>query len=83
MNKFIKSQIDVECDAEEQNETSGSAPLQSGVMCRECIKAQVLLRLAMEAARGRLIDWTNKEHDQLFNEIEKYLEEHEPKNTGT
>ncbi len=47
------------------------------VMCKECIKAQVLLGLAMEAARGRLIDWTNKQHDGLFDEIEKYLKEHE------
>jgi hypothetical protein len=52
-------------------------------MCKECIKAQVLLRLAMEAARGRLINWTNKQHDDLFNEIEKYLKEHEPETTST
>ena len=56
--------------------------IQRGVSCRECVKAQVLLRLAMEAARGRLIDWTNKQHDGLFDEIEKYLEEHEPKTSG-
>ena len=59
-----------------------ASPVERLVMCKECIKAQVLLRLAMEAARGRLIDWTNKQHDGLFDEIEKYLKEHEPKTTS-
>lgn len=43
MNKFIKSQIDAECDAEEQNETSVSAPLQSGVSGADYMRQARLL----------------------------------------
>lgn len=70
-------------DQSKQDNTVSKSLSNGGVMCKECIKAQVLLRLAMEAARGRLISWTNTQHDQLFDEIEKYLKEHEPKTTST
>lgn len=59
-----------------------SAPLQSGVMCLDCLKADILLRMALTAARGRLLDVTNTEHDKAFEKIAEYLDKKYPYKLG-
>ena len=46
--------------------------------CLTCFKSDILLRMALTAARGRLLNITNKEHDEVFDRIEKYLREEYP-----
>ena len=47
--------------------------VERGVMCPDCREARGLLGLALYVARNRLLDITNKEHDEAFEKIRDYL----------
>ncbi len=44
----------------------------------QSVKGDILLRRALTVARLRLIRMTNKEYDDVFDEIESYLKEKYP-----
>ena len=48
----------------------------------QTIMADTLLRMALTASRGRLLDVTNTEHDKVFEKIAEYLDKKYPKNLG-
>ena len=46
-----------------------------GRICPNCKEARGLLGLALYVAKNRLLDITNKEHDEAFDKIRAYLKE--------
>ena len=56
------------------DETTGSlSALSDRVKCPDCARLEVMLQLALIAAKKRLITVTNEEHDEIFNKIEAYF----------
>ncbi len=50
--------------------------------CIGCLQSDTLLKLALTAARGRLLNITNIEHDEIFDKISKYLKDKYPNEHG-